>query len=58
MRAEVKKIIHFWAKKGVDGFRLDVINLISKDQAFPDDEVGMAAASTPTGRASTNFCRM
>lgn len=38
--AEVKKIIHFWAKKGVDGFRLDVINLISKDQAFPDDEVG------------------
>ncbi|MFM5175854.1 alpha,alpha-phosphotrehalase [Aeromonas caviae] len=40
VRAEVKKIIHFWAKKGVDGFRLDVINLISKDQAFPDDEVG------------------
>lgn len=40
VRAEVKKIIHFWAKKGVDGFRLDVINLISKDQAFPDDEAG------------------
>ncbi len=40
VRAEVKKSIHFWAKKGVDGFRLDVINLISKDQAFPDDEVG------------------
>lgn len=40
VRAEVKKIIHFWAKKGVDGFRLDVINLISKDQAFPNDEIG------------------
>lgn len=40
VRAEVKKIIHFWAKKGVDGFRLDVINLISKDQAFPNDETG------------------
>lgn len=40
VRAEVKNIIHFWAKKGVDGFRLDVINLISKNQAFPDDEVG------------------
>ncbi|WAG16097.1 alpha,alpha-phosphotrehalase [Aeromonas hydrophila] len=39
-RAEVKNIIHFWAKKGVDGFRLDVINLISKDQAFPNDEIG------------------
>ncbi|MBS4726137.1 alpha,alpha-phosphotrehalase [Aeromonas veronii] len=40
VRAEVKKIIHFWANKGVDGFRLDVINLISKDQAFPNDEIG------------------
>ncbi|WP_323931233.1 alpha,alpha-phosphotrehalase [Aeromonas veronii] len=40
VRAEVKNIIHFWAKKGVDGFRLDVINLISKDQTFPNDETG------------------
>ncbi|MGL4845221.1 MAG: alpha,alpha-phosphotrehalase [Aeromonas veronii] len=40
VRAEVKKIIHFWANKGVDGFRLDVINLISKDQTFPNDEIG------------------
>ncbi|WP_429140785.1 alpha,alpha-phosphotrehalase [Aeromonas allosaccharophila] len=40
VRAEVKNIIHFWAKKGVDGFRLDVINLISKEQAFPNDEIG------------------
>lgn len=40
VRAEVKSIIHFWAKKGVDGFRLDVINLISKDQTFPNDEIG------------------
>ncbi|MFB2830317.1 alpha,alpha-phosphotrehalase [Aeromonas jandaei] len=40
VRAEVKNIIHFWAKKGVDGFRFDVINLISKDQAFPNDEIG------------------
>ena len=40
VRSEVKNIIHFWAKKGVDGFRLDVINLISKDQTFPNDEIG------------------
>jgi len=37
VRDEVKKIICFWAEKGVDGFRLDVINLISKDQRFPND---------------------
>ncbi|MEV3817637.1 alpha,alpha-phosphotrehalase [Aeromonas salmonicida] len=40
VRVEVKNIIHFWAGKGVDGFRLDVINLISKDQTFPNDDVG------------------
>lgn len=40
VRAEVKKIIHFWADKGIDGFRLDVINLISKDQSFPNDDSG------------------
>ena len=30
----------FWADRGVDGLRLDVINLISKDQDFPDDTLG------------------
>ena len=40
VRTEVKKIISFWAEKGVDGFRLDVINLISKDQSFPNDDIG------------------
>ncbi|NAW69406.1 alpha,alpha-phosphotrehalase [Vibrio sp. V27_P1S3P104] len=40
VRQEVKDIIHFWAQKGVDGFRLDVINLISKQQDFPNDEQG------------------
>lgn len=38
LRAEVEKVISFWAEKGVDGFRLDVINLISKQQSFPQDE--------------------
>ncbi|PSJ46181.1 alpha,alpha-phosphotrehalase [Zobellella endophytica] len=40
VREEVNNIVRFWAGKGVDGLRLDVINLISKDQAFPDDEQG------------------
>lgn len=40
VREEVKDVIHFWAKKGVDGFRLDVINLISKQQEFLNDENG------------------
>ena len=40
VRAEIKKVLHFWADKGVDGFRLDVINLISKQQDFCDDFSG------------------
>ncbi|MCO7176489.1 alpha,alpha-phosphotrehalase [Sporolactobacillus kofuensis] len=37
VRADVYKMMNYWLDKGVDGFRLDVINVISKDQHFPDD---------------------
>ncbi|MCM3670418.1 alpha,alpha-phosphotrehalase [Mesobacillus maritimus] len=38
LRKKVYEMMNFWFDKGVDGFRLDVINLISKDQDFPDDD--------------------
>ncbi|MBY0148375.1 alpha,alpha-phosphotrehalase [Neobacillus niacini] len=38
VRQALYEMMHFWLKKGVDGFRLDVINLISKDQQFPEDD--------------------
>ncbi|MFT8312396.1 MAG: alpha,alpha-phosphotrehalase [Sporolactobacillus sp.] len=37
VRDDVYKMMNFWVDQGVDGFRLDVINVISKDQRFPDD---------------------
>lgn len=37
LRQDVYEMMRFWANKGVSGFRLDVINLISKNTAFPDD---------------------
>ena len=40
VRAELKKVCEFWADRGVDGLRLDVVNLISKDQDFPSDPDG------------------
>lgn len=40
VRKELIEIVRFWAEKGIDGLRLDVINLISKDQRFPNDETG------------------
>ena len=38
VRKKVYEMIRFWLNKGVDGFRLDVINLISKDQRFLNDD--------------------
>jgi oligo-1,6-glucosidase len=35
MRQELYKIMRFWLEKGVAGFRLDAISLISKNKAFP-----------------------
>ena len=37
LRHEVYENMEFWLKKGIDGFRLDSISLISKKQDFPDD---------------------
>ncbi|WP_426980483.1 alpha,alpha-phosphotrehalase [Bacillus pseudomycoides] len=44
LRKEVYDMMRFWLEKGVRGFRLDVINLISKEQHFLDDE-GTSATS-------------
>ncbi|MFR4985774.1 MAG: alpha,alpha-phosphotrehalase [Lachnospirales bacterium] len=40
VREEIFKVANFWLQKGVKGFRLDVINLISKPEMFEDDNVG------------------
>ena len=37
VREEVKKILRFWLDMGVDGFREDVITLISKREGLPND---------------------
>ncbi|OIK07932.1 alpha,alpha-phosphotrehalase [Bacillus sp. MUM 13] len=42
VRKEIYDMMHYWFGKGIDGFRLDVINLISKNQDFPDDDGSIA----------------
>ena len=49
VRKKVYEMIKFWLNKGVDGFRLDVINLISKDQRFLNDD-GSDTRFVPDGR--------
>ena len=36
LRREIYDIVNFWMKKGVSGFRFDVVNLISKPEKFED----------------------
>ena len=36
VRTAVYQMMNWWADKGVDGFRMDVINLISKPAGLPD----------------------
>ncbi len=40
VRYEVYNMMKFWFDKGIDGFRMDVINLISKVPGFPDGHKG------------------
>lgn len=40
VRAELGAVLQFWLDRGVDGFRMDVINFVSKDQRLPDGPVG------------------
>jgi oligo-1,6-glucosidase len=38
LRQDIYNMMHFWLKKGVDGFRMDVIAFLSKEQTFPDSD--------------------
>ena len=39
VRDEVFEMMDWWCQKGIDGFRMDVINLISKEPSLPDGPV-------------------
>ncbi|MEU7524180.1 alpha-glucosidase [Saccharothrix sp. NPDC042600] len=49
VRHAVYEMMRWWLDRGVDGFRMDVINLISKDPALPD------GATTGTGGLGDGF---
>ena len=37
VREDLYSMVRWWLDKGVDGFRLDAINIISKPEGYPDD---------------------
>lgn len=40
VRNEVFEMMDWWCKKGIDGFRMDVISMISKAPGLPDGKIG------------------
>ena len=46
VRQDVFNMMNWWLKKGVDGFRMDVISLISKEPGLPDKEPGINGYAT------------
>lgn len=40
LREEVYDMMKYWLDKGIDGFRMDVINMISKQPGLPDGVLG------------------
>ncbi len=41
LRMKIEDMINRWLDKGVDGFRLDAVNLISKEDGLPDGNVDL-----------------
>ena len=61
VREAVYDLMRFWGDKGIDGFRMDVITMISKDQSFPDGvingEYGDASPYTNNGPRIHEFLK-
>ncbi len=52
VRQAVYSMMRWWLDRGVDGFRMDVINMISKDPALPD---GQVSGGGPYGDGSPHY---
>jgi oligo-1,6-glucosidase len=52
VRQSVYAMMRWWLDRDVDGFRMDVINMISKDPALPD---GRALPGEPVGQGAEHF---
>ncbi len=58
VHTQVYEMMHWWLKKGIDGFRMDVINMISKVPGLPDAPVLMGNRYQPADRYFVNGPRL
>ena len=64
VRQAVYAMMRWWLDRGVDGFRMDVINMISKDTSLPDSRrrgparcTGPVISTSSAAPATTSSCR-
>ena len=58
VRRAVYDMMRWWVDRGVDGFRMDVINLISKDPGLPDGVVPPGHGLAPAFDSVANGSRL
>jgi oligo-1,6-glucosidase len=58
VRQAVYDLMRWWLDRGVDGFRMDVINFISKDTSLPDGELPVGSAYADGSAAFLNGPRI
>jgi oligo-1,6-glucosidase len=58
VREAVHDMMRWWVDRGVDGFRMDVINLISKDPALPDGQPRDGASTASAESSVANGPRL
>ncbi|MGD7010117.1 glycoside hydrolase family 13 protein [Metabacillus sp. 84] len=58
LRNEVYDMMKFWLDKGIDGFRMDVINFISKEEGLPDADNPEGKPFAPGGKHFMNGPRI
>ncbi|WP_026689140.1 glycoside hydrolase family 13 protein [Alteribacter aurantiacus] len=58
LREEVYSMMRWWLDKGVDGFRMDVVNFISKVEGLPDAEPQEGKKYAPGGEYFANGPRI
>ena len=57
VREELKNVLRFWKTKGIQGFRFDVVNLISKPEVFENDDIGDGRRFYTDGRHVHEFLK-
>ena len=55
VREEVYGMMNWWLEKGIDGFRMDVINLISKPEGLPDGDPAAVQTGVERFVSGPNF---